>query len=101
MTNFSNEHSSAQGLPLSEKGQTGLPAYGLSEDGFGKLARAKEACDLLQLLFSEYPYQGGSFSSHCTPGIAALMEYLRADLTDATRCCMQLDEGLFSYQGEA
>lgn len=49
--NFSNGHNSAQGHTLPEKHNTGAFAYGLSEDGFGKLTRARNACDMLQLLF--------------------------------------------------
>lgn len=46
--NISNGHNSAQGHTLPEKHNTGAFAYGLSEDGFGKLTRARNACDLLQ-----------------------------------------------------
>lgn len=49
--NISNGHNGAQGHSLPEKHYTGAFAYGLSEDGFGKLARARKACDMLQLLF--------------------------------------------------
>lgn len=52
--NISNGHNGAQGHALPEKHNSGAFAYGLSEDGFGKLARARKACDMLQLLFSEY-----------------------------------------------
>lgn len=49
--NISNGHNGAQGHALPEKHNSGAFAYGLSEDGFGKLARARKACDMLQLLF--------------------------------------------------
>lgn len=49
--NISNGHNGAQGHTLPEKHNTGAFAYRLSEDGFGKLTRARNACDLLQLLF--------------------------------------------------
>lgn len=73
--NISNGHNSAQGRALPEKHNTGAFAYGLSEDGFGKLTRARNACDMLQLLFSEYPSQVGALDAGCAPGVAALMEY--------------------------
>ncbi|HGC3553608.1 TPA: hypothetical protein ACIYHL_003330 [Escherichia coli] len=50
--NISNGHNGAQGHTLPEKHNTGVFAYGLSEDSFGKLTRARNACDMLQLLFS-------------------------------------------------
>ncbi len=49
--NISNGHNGAQGHTLPEKHNTGAFAYGLSEDSFGKLTRARNACDMLQLLF--------------------------------------------------
>lgn len=49
--NISNGHNGAQGHTLPEKHNTGVFAYGLSEDSFGKLTRARNACDMLQLLF--------------------------------------------------
>ena len=61
--NISNGHNGAQGHALPEKHNSGAFAYGLSEDGFGKLARARKACDMLQLLFSEYPSQGGTLDA--------------------------------------
>ena len=91
--NISNRHNSAQGRALPEKNNTGAFAYGLSEDGFGKLTRARNACDMLQLLFSEYPSQGGTLDAGCAPGIAALMEYLRADLTDIAHSCALIEGG--------
>ncbi|EFV2294214.1 hypothetical protein HRI48_004599, partial [Salmonella enterica] len=68
--NISNGHNSAQGRALPEKHNTGAFAYGLSEDGFGKLTRARNACDMLQLLFSEYPSQVGALDAGCAPGVA-------------------------------
>lgn len=53
--NISNGHNGAQGHALPEKHNSGAFAYGLSEDGFGKLARARKACDMLQLLFLNTP----------------------------------------------
>ena len=91
--NISNGHNGAQGHALPEKHNSGAFAYGLSEDGFGKLTRAKNACDLLQLLFSEYPSQGGTLDAGCAPGIAALMEYLRSDLTDIAQSCALIEGG--------
>lgn len=44
--NISNGHNGAQGHALPEKHNSGAFAYGLSEDGFGKLARARKACDM-------------------------------------------------------
>ncbi|WP_448684391.1 hypothetical protein [Enterobacter cloacae] len=84
-------HNGAQGIPLPENGTFNAFAYGLPEDAFEKLTRAKEACDLLQLLFSEHPCSS-SLTAHSVPGVAALMEYLRADLTDVTRCCALIGE---------
>ncbi|TWY16725.1 hypothetical protein [Enterobacter roggenkampii] len=91
--NISNGHNSAQGYTLPEKHNAGAFAYGLSEDGFGKLTRARNACDLLQLLFSEYPSQVGALDTGCAPGVAALMEYLRADLTDIAHSCALIEGG--------
>ncbi|EMZ5363314.1 hypothetical protein ABD483_002630 [Escherichia coli] len=90
--NISNGHNGAQGHTLPEKHNTGAFAYGLSEDGFGKLNRAREACDMLQLLFSEYQSQGGLYASYAQ-GVAALMEYLRADLTDIAHNCALIEGG--------
>lgn len=84
-------HNGAQGIPLPENGTFAAFTYGLPEDAFEKLNRAKEACDLLQLLFSEHSCPG-SLNTHSLPGVAALMDYLRADLTDITRCCALLEE---------
>ena len=84
-------HNGAQGIPLPENGTFAAFTYGLSEDAFEKLTRAKEACDLLQLLFSEHSCPG-SLTTHSLPGVAALMDYLRADLTDVTRCCALIEE---------
>lgn len=63
--NISNGHNGAQGHALPKKHNSGAFAYGLSEDGFGKLDRARKACDMLQLLFSEYPSQGGTLDADC------------------------------------
>lgn len=84
-------HNGAPGTPLPENGTFAAFTYGLPEDAFEKLTRAKEACDLLQLLFSEHSCPG-SLTTHSLPGVAALMDYLRADLTDITRCCALLEE---------
>lgn len=91
--NISNEHNGAQGLALPEKHNASAFAYGLSEDSVEKLARARKACDMLQLLFSEYPSEGGTLDACCAPGIAALMEYLRADLTDIAQSCALIEGG--------
>ena len=48
---------------------------------------------MLQLLFSEYPSQVGALDAGCAPGVAALMEYLRADLTDITHSCALIEGG--------
>jgi hypothetical protein len=40
--NISNGHNGAQGHTLPEKHNSGAFAYGLSEDGFGKLTRARK-----------------------------------------------------------
>lgn len=92
--NISNGHNGAQGRALPEKHDSGAYVYGLSEDDFGKLTRAREACDMLHLLFTEYPSQGGSLDSGCAPGVAALMEYLRADLTDIACSCALIEGGV-------
>lgn len=89
--NISNGHNGAQGHILPEKHNDGAFAYGLSEDGFWKLTRAREACDMLHLLFSEYPSHGGLLSAGCAPGVAALMEYLRADLTEIAHSCALIE----------
>ncbi|WBD85674.1 hypothetical protein OGU21_05905 [Klebsiella oxytoca] len=68
-------------------------AYGLSEDGFGKLTRARNVCDILQLLFSEYPSQVGGLDAGCAPDVAALMEYMREDLTDIADSCALIEGG--------
>lgn len=91
--NISNGHNGAQGHALPKKHNSGAFAYGLSEDGFGKLDRARKACDMLQLLFSEYPSQGGTLDADCVPCVAALMEYLRADLTDIAHSCALIEGG--------
>ena len=67
--NISNGHNGAQGHALPEKHNSGAFAYGLSEDGFGTL------------------------DAGCAPGIAALMEYLRADLTDIAHSCELIEGG--------
>ncbi|MBW6090890.1 hypothetical protein KZ770_24320 [Escherichia coli] len=76
-----------------KKHNTGAFAYGLSEDSFGKLTRARNACDMHQLLFSEYPSQAGALDAGCAHGVAALMEYLRADLTDIAHSCALIEGG--------
>lgn len=91
--NISNGHNGARGHVLPEKHNAGDFAYGLSEDGFEKLTRARNACDMLQLLFSEYPSQFGTLHAGCAQGVAALMEYLRADLTDIARSCALIEGG--------
>ena len=91
--NISNGHNGAQGHTLPEKHNTGVFAYGLSEDSFGKLTRARNACDMLQLLFSEYPSQAGALDTGCAHGVAALMEYLLADLTDIVHNCALIEGG--------
>ncbi|KDT79594.1 hypothetical protein AB20_4393 [Escherichia coli 3-475-03_S1_C1] len=48
---------------------------------------------MLQLLFSEYPSQAGALDAGCAPGVAALMEYLRADLTDIAHSCALIEGG--------
>ena len=55
------------------KHNTGAFAYGLSEDGFGKLTRARNACDMLQLLFFWIPVSGRALDAGCAHGVAALM----------------------------
>ena len=87
MMNISDGHNGAQGRALPKKHSACAFAYGLSEDGFGKLTRAREACDMLHLLFTEYPSHGGTLEAGCASGVAALMEYLRADLTDIAHSC--------------
>lgn len=87
-----NGHKDAQGRPLSEYSAFSAFEYGLPAEAYDKLARAKEACDLLQLLFSCHPHQDGGLMNTAAPGVAALMEYLRADLTDVTRCCALIEE---------
>ncbi|MBJ4248641.1 hypothetical protein JGD73_23155 [Salmonella enterica subsp. enterica serovar Typhimurium] len=78
---------------MPEKHNAGAFAYGLSEESFGKLTRARNACDMLQLLFSECPSQGGMMNADCMPGLAAQMEYLRADLTDIAHSCALIGGG--------
>lgn len=90
--NISNGHNGAQGIPLPETGVFSAFEYGLPADAFEKLNRAMHACDLLQLLLSEHPGDAGSVAGHTVPGMAAVMEYLRADLTDVTRCCALIGE---------
>ncbi|HAH9134970.1 TPA: hypothetical protein HIP39_004864, partial [Escherichia coli] len=51
------------------------------------------ACDMLQLLFSEYPSQAGALDAGCAHGVAALMEYLLADLTDIAHSCALIEGG--------
>ncbi|EBF2835741.1 hypothetical protein FLS08_08460 [Salmonella enterica subsp. enterica serovar Newport] len=53
--NISNGHNGAQGHTLPEKHNTGAFAYGLSEDGFGKLTRARNACDSRSAVPPCYP----------------------------------------------
>ncbi|HCH7881228.1 TPA: hypothetical protein NHT99_003574 [Escherichia coli] len=48
---------------------------------------------MLQLLFSEYPSQAGALDAGCAHGVAALMEYLRADLTDIAHSCALIEGG--------
>ena len=91
--NILNGHNSAQGQTLPEKHNTGAFAYGLSDESFWKLTRARNACDMLQLLFSEYPSQAGALDAGCAPGVAALMEYLLADLTDIAHSCALIEGG--------
>lgn len=82
---------SAQGNALPSKQQT-YP-YGLTEDANEKLQRAAAACDFLQLLLSEYPRRDFIPLGESTAGMAAIVEYMRADLTEVVQHCV--------LQGEA
>lgn len=85
--NTSNGQHAAQGhpLPLNRR----FHAYGLPEDAYEKLERAKDACDLLQQLFAQHPKNDGlPFGG----SVAALMDYLYADLQEVARHCAPLTE---------
>ncbi|HGC3553611.1 TPA: hypothetical protein ACIYHL_003333 [Escherichia coli] len=43
--------------------------------------------------FSEYPSQAGALDTGCAHGVAALMEYLLADLTDIAHSCALIEGG--------
>lgn len=90
--NILNGHPGAQGRPLSEAGHFDAFTYGLSEKSYEKLARAKDACDLLQQLFAQHPHNDGLPFGSSVPGVAALMDYLYSDLADVTRRCGPLQE---------
>ena len=90
--NFFNGHNGAQGNALPENSQFDAFTYGLSENSFEKLARAKDACDLLQQLFAQHPQNDGIPFGSNVPGVAALMDYLYCDLADVTDQCSPLTE---------
>ncbi|MGK6329207.1 hypothetical protein ACMGGR_16525 [Erwinia sp. BNK-24-b] len=88
--NTSNGQHAAQGRPLPLNRR--FYAYGLPEDAFEKLERAKDACDLLQQLFAQHPQNDGLPFGGSVPGVAALMDYLYADLKEVARHCAPLTE---------
>ncbi|MBP2195850.1 hypothetical protein [Pantoea cypripedii] len=90
--NIFNGHNGAQGIPLPENNPFDAFTYGLSEASFEKLARAKDACDLLQQLFAQHPQNDGLPFGSNVPGVAALMDYLYSDLADVTDQCGPLTE---------
>lgn len=81
---------SAQGIPLPSNQKT--HPYGLTEEASEKLQRAAAACDFLQLLLSEYPRHGSLPLGESAVGMAAIVEYMRADLIDAKKGCELLTE---------
>ena len=94
MMNISDGHNGAQGRALPEKHSACAYAYGLSEDGFGKLTRARECLrHAAPSLLLNIRLMVGTLEAGCASGVAALMEYLRADLTDITHSCALIEGG--------
>ena len=90
--NISNGHNGAQGHTLPENTIPVLLPMGLSEDSFGKLTRARNACDMLQLLFSEYRLRPGTGRWLCA-WCRRADGYLLADLTDIAHSCALIEGG--------
>ncbi|QLP23384.1 hypothetical protein [Enterobacter roggenkampii] len=88
--NVTHGQFSAQGRSLPAE-QT--YSYGMTEEAHQKLERATAACDFLQLLLSQYPTRDSLPLAENMPGMAAMMEYLQADLIEVSQQCV--------YQGEA
>ena len=88
--NIAHGHFSAQGNALPSKQKT--HPYGLTEEANEKLQRAAAACDFLQLLLSEYPRRDYIHFGEGAAGMAAITEYIRADLADAKKGCELLTE---------
>lgn len=89
--NVTHGQFNAQGTTLPPERQN--YAFGMTEDAHDKLQRATAACDFLQLLLSQYPTRDSLPLAENMPGMAAMMEYVRADLIEVSQQCV--------YQGEA
>lgn len=88
--NVTHGQFSAQGNALPSKQKT--HPYGMTEEGHAKFQRAAAACDFLQLLLSEYPQRDCIPFGESAAGMAALAEYIRADLADAKKGCELITE---------
>lgn len=88
--NITHGQFSAQGNTLPSNQKT--HPYGLTEEAQQKLIRAHAACDFLQILLSEYPRRDCIPLGESAAGMAAIVEYMRADLADAKNGCELLTE---------
>ncbi|CFR06362.1 MULTISPECIES: hypothetical protein [Yersinia] len=95
MTMQQYEHNAAQGRPLSEtQVLNNHLAYGIPEDDFFKLTRAKNASALLAALLANH------FDSSAFPGmlpvkeVSAMVDYLYEDLIAVTQSCALLSSGV-------
>ena len=88
--NVAHGQFNAQGRSLPSEPQK-YP-FGMAEEAHEKLQRATAACDFLQLLLSQYPTRDSLPLAENMPGIAAMMEYLRADLTEISQQCVYQEE---------
>lgn len=84
--NVAHGQFNAQGRSLPSEPQK-YP-FSMTEEDHQKLQRATAACDFIQLLLSQYPTRDGLPLAENMPGMAALMEYLRADLAEVTQHCI-------------
>ncbi|HHQ6579384.1 hypothetical protein [Serratia fonticola] len=75
----------AQGCALPQSGV--YLAYGMTEDAFEKLNRAKQACSLLDMLFAGQAESRVFPSAITTQEMAAMVAYLSEDLAFIHKQC--------------
>jgi hypothetical protein len=75
----------AQGRALPKSGV--YLAYGMTEDAFEKLNRAKQACSLLDMLFSGQAESRSFPNTITTEEMAAMVAYLSEDLAFIHKQC--------------